>query len=254
MSKIVTILSINSSKLINTVFAYLMEMFLQLINAIGFVNIGLSEIDYNRFAKSVNNLMSLVKSTHASSITKLLKDLDTQRDDAFKCLLGVINSYCSHPVPAKNAAANYLCLIIKPYIGTQRLANNEESQSIFSLNEQFKEPKSAHYIKLLGLEDVLAGLLKANSLYIENHNKRLEEDESTACATSRLECTEQFENICIVAQSNIIANPTPEGLHFIEQVNKLIKDINTSYKQKKSHSHHKDEPVLEEGDVSGDIE
>lgn len=251
MSKIATILSINLGRLINTAFAYFMEMSLQLIDGIGSANIGLPDHVYSQFRSSVGRLNHLVNSTHASGITQVLNDLDEERDNGFKAFYGMVKSACTHLVESKRIAANSVYLIIKPYKDTATLAHDDESQSISSMRDQLRDPMVFGHVMHLGIDDLLEELYRINLLYIENQKERLSQEESTACLLVRLECGDQFERICLIAQSYIITNPSQEGNKFIEDVNKLIKKTNTSYKQKKSH-HKTDEPVVEEDLVTSE--
>lgn len=248
MSKFSSVPAFNVGRLNNAECVFFLDMLQKYIDEVGFAILGLKEADYLAFKAIVENLKSIMNTTHASDETEKLHVSDDLRDDICTCLFGMLKYAVKHPIKTKKEAATYLNLIIKPFIGVQSQALNQENQSIQTLCEQLSETEATASINRLGLNDVLQELQKANLECIEHYSNRMEGRVSTACKPLRVDATLLYDKIVAMTNASMLLNPTPELDGFVQKFNSLIKDTQTAYNQRMAqiHSHKKDDDTIQE--------
>lgn len=203
------------------------------------------------YLSCINNLTRLIDFSHASTKTKKLHELDDSRNELAVFLNGEVRNGLKSPFLAKREAAEALYLILKPFIGVQKLAMNQKTAHIRGIHEHLSEAPASEYLALLGLTSVLDELVVVNEKYDALSKERSEEEEEKHIDNSfivRGRSDILYHNIITFGGSAALIKPSPAATQFVASMNALVKYTKTTYNQRMGqlHSHPDKEPITTE--------
>lgn len=233
MKEIIKIKTTGFSKLNNAEYTNFSVRFLTLANAAGYEELGLdTTTDLEEYTKLVGQMNDLVAQSRISNQTAELDRIDKQRDDLVVYLLTVIRNAKSSPLEDEKAAGTLLYNLTKPYIGIQRLPDQQETVQIKGLLLDLAKAEYQEAIAKLNLVSLIESLDDANATYSSLTKERTEGrvnaqmDNST---TVRARMDVLYDYITTMAFVNSVAHPTAKNAQFVTSLNALIDEVITLY-------------------------
>ncbi len=201
--------------------------------------IGLSAKFVNTFEKDLLALADVVEESRTAQETEAAAVHEKNRDNLVIYITTRISRAGSLPLEAERDAGKYLYKIIKPYIGIARLPVAQESAKIQGLLLDLRKDENVSYITTLGLDAYLAELEKENNAYITLTSQRTQsrvanKKESGAELRKRIDL--YYEDLVMLAQSYNVVQPSEATTTFVDNLNQLISETVTAYKQRKKGS------------------
>lgn len=235
MAQLPRIPEINIARLNNSEYLYFLLQVIAFARIATAQSIGVSDTLLIELEEYLDKMVAISTVTHSSEHTALLQDLDTKRKDLLSHILGSIRTARKVSIENMKHAGNSLYLSTKKYIGTQSLPHNQETQQIFNLQKDLEDAESTAHILTLGLTSFVSELFKINHEYFEHAKERTAdtaEKDLGSCKDVRLLTDERYDYLTTMAGAAALMTPSDEVMHFVESLNILIKETNTSYNQR----------------------
>lgn len=197
--------------------------------------IGLSAEFVQRLEKDLLLLADVVNESRISQETEEVALHEKNRDNLLIYITTRISRSERLPLEAERDAGKFLYKVIKPYIGIARLPAAQESAAIQGMLIDLRKEENKEYVTILGLDVYLTELEKENNAYINltsarTQNRAANKKESGAEIRKRLD--EQYDDLVMLAQSFSVAQPSAKASTFIDNLNQLISETVTTYKQR----------------------
>lgn len=248
MGTLVRIVDLSLERLNNAEYANHMTRFVALIptkqedrpeiesvDLTGPAALGFSDEQINTFKDELNTLTDVVNNSRISDETALLAETDKQRDELVVYFNATIRQMTKSPVPSQRNAAVSLYNQAKPYVGIQKLADQQETQQILGLLlDMEKEPNKSN-VTTLGLTTVLEELKTVNDKFIALTQERLANKVSASIDSGKVirgRMDQLYGDMILLAQSYNVVQPTGETTAFVTAVNALIDETKARYNQR----------------------
>lgn len=244
MKKIETIQAISLRILNLSEYNNFMARVKTLIDTATIAKLGIEQADYDEFLADLGLIDQLVKQSRASEITAQLADTDTQRDSLLTYIFDTIHNSSRLPIESMKKAATSLQLVIKPYAGIQRSADQQETAQINGLLLDLGGDMAAN-VAALGLTEMVAQLQQANNTFAALTDERTQTEAAGKLENSKLvrqRMNEEYETLCNIAFANSVVNPSDETATFVRNLNATIGEVRTRYNQRRAQSADEPEP------------
>lgn len=182
---------------------------------------------------------TIVNRPSSQRYTRLLADTDTRRDNALIVVLNLIKAHQRSIDDEKYRAAAQLASVIAPYNTAYGNAYMKETAEIKGLVASLRSAENAPLVALLGVEDEVELLDKANAAFEETH-RLSQEDAQQRQALEAIDTKELrarvntcYQQIVLLVNAFAIASPSDALDTFIDSVNGLIYRT----QQEAGHSH-----------------
>lgn len=240
MKTIVKIKSISLTKLNNAEYTNFSSRFLTLVNETGSSEVPGSTIAVEaevleQYDADLLTMHEIVAQSRTSDLTAVLAGLDKERDELVSFLINTIRNAKSSPLAAQRTAGTSLYNVVKPYIGCQRLANQQETAKIIGLIADLSKEANMANATILHLDEVIAGLNEKNTEYATLTDQRTNEKAAAQLDESknvRLRMDEKYDYITNVAFAQSVVQPAEPIALFISRLNTLIDEVNALYNQR----------------------
>ncbi len=208
--------------------------------------IGVTAQEFALLDENIGKMEDLVAQSRVSDITAKLAELDNERDNIIIYIMAEIANKCRSPLANIKDAATSLYNATKQYVGIQESPEQQESQQINGLLLDLA--KSDNKVTLLGLDGVIVELKRINEEFIALTAERTHEKVANTVENSksvRVACDKVYNYIATMAFITSVATPSAEATTFITNMNALIKETMTRYKQRSSTKNKSDEIISE---------
>lgn len=197
--------------------------------------LGITDEDLAAFDENIKKMQDLVGESRISDDTARLAATDLNRDKLVVYLLDEVKLKQKSPNTDVRAASISLYNAIRVFRGIQRLPTLQETEYIRALIKDCRKAENMAHLTLLGLDFVIEQLEQANSKYalITDHRtqsrvaSRIESSQTVRAANDPL-----YDYILTMAFAVSVATPSDEASFFIQQINAIIKEINTLNKMR----------------------
>ena len=227
--------SIGLGKLNNAEYTNFAERTAQLVQTATPVALGLTQAQYEAYAKNIKLMTDIVAQSRISDETADIAQLDKECDDLIVYFNATIKTTMKSPLTDQRTAATHLYNVTKPYIGIQNLAQGQQIQQTRGLLTDLGKEENTDAIDTLGLGPVIQQLRQKNNQYANLVNTRSAAQAASkldAGKTVRLEMDVQYDEIVTLAFVTSISAPTAVTDTFVTNMNKLIADTNAAYNQR----------------------
>ena len=180
-------------------------------------------------------LTDAVNQSSASEETAQMSALDKERDDLLIFITSTITQMTKSPLAAQRTAAEKLYLPVKPYIGTARLANLQETAAIEGLLVDLDKAGMPEALAAINLTEVVAALKEKNKQYATLTEQRANakaDDPVESAKKIRLRMDEEYDEMSTYAFAQSVVKPTQETAAFISRLNALVDETNALYNQR----------------------
>lgn len=187
------------------------------------------------FATDFALLTDAVNQSSASEETAQMSALDKERDDLLIFITSTITQMTKSPLAAQRTAAEKLYLPVKPYIGTARLANLQETAAIEGLLVDLDKAGMPEALAAINLTEVVAALKEKNKQYATLTEQRANakaDDPVESAKKIRLRMDEEYDEMSTYAFAQSVVKPTQETAAFINRLNALVDETNALYNQR----------------------
>lgn len=248
MEKITKVKDINITKLNNAEYRTFMARYGNLLAGGGGDSESPDEISFDpndplgipqelrtAFATDFALLTDAVNQSSASEETAQMSALDKERDDLLIFITSTITQMTKSPLAAQRTAAEKLYLPVKPYIGTARLANLQETAAIEGLLVDLDKAGMPEALAAINLTEVVAALKEKNKQYATLTEQRANakaDDPVESAKKIRLRMDEEYDEMSTYAFAQSVVKPTQETAAFINRLNALVDETNALYNQR----------------------
>lgn len=248
MEKITKVKDINITKLNNAEYRTFMARYGNLLAGGGGDSESPDEISFDpndplgipqelrtAFATDFALLTDAVNQSSASEETAQMSALDKERDDLLIFITSTITQMTKSPLAAQRTAAEKLYLPVKPYIGTARLANLQETAAIEGLLVDLDKAGMPEALAAINLTEVVAALKEKNKQYATLTEQRANakaDDPVESAKKIRLRMDEEYDEMSTYAFAQSVVKPTQETAAFISRLNALVDETNALYNQR----------------------
>ena len=248
MEKITKVKDINITKLNNAEYRTFMARYGNLLAGVGGDSESPDEISFDpndplgipqelrtAFAADFALLTDAVNQSSASEETAQMSALDKERDDLLIFITSTITQMTKSPLAAQRTAAEKLYLPVKPYIGTARLANLQETAAIEGLLVDLDKDGMPEALAAINLTEVVAALKEKNKQYAtltEQRTNAKADDPLESAKKIRLRMDEEYDEMSTYAFAQSVVKPTQETAAFISRLNALVDETNALYNQR----------------------
>ena len=248
MEKITKVKDINITKLNNAEYRTFMARYGNLLAGGGGDSESPDEISFDpndplgipqelrtAFAADFALLTDAVNQSSASEETAQMSALDKERDDLLIFITSTITQMTKSPLVAQRTAAEKLYLPVKPYIGTARLANLQETAAIEGLLVDLDKAGMPEALAAINLTEVVAALKEKNKQYATLTEQRANakaDDPVESAKKIRLRMDEEYDEMSTYAFAQSVVKPTQETAAFISRLNALVDETNALYNQR----------------------
>ena len=248
MEKITKVKDINITKLNNAEYRTFMARYGNLLAGGGGDSESPDEISFDpndplgipqelrtAFAADFALLTDAVNQSSASEETAQMSALDKERDDLLIFITSTITQMTKSPLAAQRTAAEKLYLPVKPYIGTARLANLQETAAIEGLLVDLDKAGMPEALAAINLTEVVAALKEKNKQYATLTEQRANakaDDPVESAKKIRLRMDEEYDEMSTYAFAQSVVKPTQETAAFISRLNALVDETNALYNQR----------------------
>ncbi len=187
------------------------------------------------FATDFALLTDAVNQSSASEETAQMSALDKERDDLLIFITSTITQMTKSPLAAQRTAAEKLYLPVKPYIGSARLANLQETAAIEGLLVDLDKAGMPEALAAINLTEVVAALKEKNKQYATLTEQRANakaDDPVESAKKIRLRMDEEYDEMSTYAFAQSVVKPTQETAAFINRLNALVDETNALYNQR----------------------
>ncbi|MCS3063191.1 DUF6261 family protein [Parabacteroides distasonis] len=248
MEKITKVKDINITKLNNAEYRTFMARYGNLLAGGGGDSESPDEISFDpndplgipqelrtAFAADFALLTDAVNQSSASEETAQMSALDKERDDLLIFITSTITQMTKSPLAAQRTAAEKLYLPVKPYIGTARLANLQETAAIEGLLVDLDKAGMPEALAAINLTEVVAALKEKNKQYATLTEQRANakaDDPVESAKKIRLRMDEEYDEMSTYAFAQSVVKPTQETAAFISRLNAPVDETNALYNQR----------------------
>ena len=248
MEKITKVKDINTTKLNNAEYRIFMARYGNLLAGGGGDSESPDEISFDpndplgipqelrtAFAADFALSTDAVNQSSASEETAQMSALDKERDDLLIFITSTITQMTKSPLAAQRTAAEKLYLPVKPYIGTARLANLQETAAIEGLLVDLDKAGMPEALAAINLTEVVAALKEKNKQYATLTEQRANakaDDPVESAKKIRLRMDEEYDEMSTYAFAQSVVKPTQETAAFINRLNALVDETNALYNQR----------------------
>lgn len=248
MEKITKVKDINITKLNNAEYRTFMARYGNLLAGGGGDSESPDEISFDpndplgipqelrtAFAADFALLTDAVNQSSASEETAQMSALDKERDDLLIFITSTITQMTKSPLAAQRTAAEKLYLPVKPYIGTARLANLQETAAIEGLLVDLDKAGMPEALAAINLTEIVAALKEKNKQYATLTEQRANakaDDPVESAKKIRLRMDEEYDEMSTYAFAQSVVKPTQETAAFISRLNALVDETNALYNQR----------------------
>lgn len=248
MEKITKVKDINITKLNNAEYRTFMARYGNLLAGGGGDSESPDEISFDpndplgipqelrtAFAADFALLTDAVNQSSASEETAQMSALDKERDDLLIFITSTITQMTKSPLAAQRTAAEKLYLPVKPYIGTARLANLQETAAIEGLLVDLDKAGMPEALAAINLTEVVAALKEKNKQYATLTEQRANakaDDPVESAKKIRLRMDEEYDEMSTYAFAQSVVKLTQETAAFISRLNALVDETNALYNQR----------------------
>lgn len=236
MKKITKIAPAGLSKLNNAEYTNFAMRFQTIADTAGAEALGLEDTaDLDAYQALLNQMNDLVAQSRTSDQTADMAEADRERDDLLTYLFGLIRNGKSSPVSAERKAATTLYNLTKPYVGIQRLPNQQESVQVKGLLLDLSKADYAEAVSTLNLTALTTQLAEVNDRYIsltEERTAARTASQMDDSKTVRAQMDELYDYLSTMGFVQSVANPTEKTAQFVTDVNALIGEVGTLYNQR----------------------
>lgn len=219
--------------------------------------IGLSAEFVTQLTADAAALAERVSETTAADTTPEADTHERNRDALMSFIVARIKQATTVPIAADAEAGNFLLRRISPYQDITRLPVAEETVKIRGFLADIRKEDCAAHVTRLGLEPYLTELETENEAYDAAVKQRtvaraLVVKEDTETLRKRMH--EEFNVLCLLAQSFAVAVPSDAASTFVLKLNQLIAETNAAYNRRMGHSkgNSSETPSTEEPGDSGE--
>lgn len=140
--------------------------------------------------------------------TAVLADLDKQRDESYRCIIGHAKADLLSCDAEKREKATVLLNRLNTYGAVHRLPNNEQSAALTDMGNVLKESPYVEIIEALALTDEVDGVVAINNQFINLSRTRTESKKALSIDTkeAREVLDPAYKNIISVVNSQITVN------------------------------------------------
>lgn len=237
METIVKINEIRLTKLDNPEYNNLMTHMLNAAKIATAEKLGVTDEDFAALETNINKMKDLIAQSQISEETAFLTKIDKYRDDLLVYLMAEINNKRKSPIENIKEDALPLYNTTKLYVGSQKAADQKETQLIKGLIFDLKKPENAYRVTALGLDEIVSQLDFRNTQYEEFTESRTEsqaEHKIDNSKTVRAENDPLYDYITTKAFITSVATPSEEASKFITKLNATIEETETRYNQRKA--------------------
>lgn len=244
MKELIRIEEVRLSRLNNAEYTNFMSRTRDEIATATVENIGVTSEDLALLDENIAKMQDIVAQSRVSDITAKLVELDDERDNIVVYIMAEIANKLRSPLANIKEAATSLHNSTKQYSGIQEAPEQQESWQINGLLLDLAKPDNASKATLLGLDSVIVELKRINDEFIALTAERTHEKVANTVENSkavRAVNDKAYEYIATMAFVTSVATPSAEASAFITNMNALIKETMTRYKQRSSSKKKTDE-------------
>lgn len=177
----------------------------------------------------------VVNQSAVSEETALMLDLDKRRDDNLVFITDTVSLMRKNPIETKRSAAVSLYNIVKPYVGSARAANQQETALIDGLLLDLAKEGVPAMVSELGLAEIVESLREANAEYarltaLRTNNKAAAIKEASASIRARVD--DLYDDMSTLLFVRSVVAPTSETARLVARLNALIDETSALYKQR----------------------
>lgn len=197
--------------------------------------LGMSAEFVQQIENDLRLLADVVNESRISQETEKAAMHEKNRDNLATYILTRIARAGTLPLEAERDAGKFLYKVVKPYIGIARLPVAQETAAIQGLLLDLRKQENAPSVTILGLDAYTAELEKENDAYIAVTSQRTQaraSNKKESSETIRKRLDEKYDDFVLLAQAFSIAQPSEEATLFIKNLNQLIEETTTAYKQR----------------------
>lgn len=236
MKEIIKIAPAGLAKLNNAEYTNFATRFHALANAAGFAELGLEDTaDLEAYNDLLQQMNDLVAQSRTSNRTAEMAEADRERDDLLTYLFALIRNAKNSPIADERKAGATLYNLTKPYVGIQRLPNQQETVQVKGLILDLNKAEYAEAYQALNLATVIEHLDDANARYAtlteERASSRLASQMDNS-KTVRVQMDALYDYITTMGFVQSVAKPTEKTAQFVASLNALIAEVNTLYNQR----------------------
>lgn len=211
------------------------DRFASLTQAIGAEALHYKAADMERYSELLGKLQDNLKRSIATAETAELLALDEQRDVLGRYIIDTVRASQNLPNKAKSEAATKLYLVLKPYEGFYKIANMQETATLNGMVIDLNKDANKAHVQTLGLQAEVDELTAVNTQYKILTDTRTVTREGAKVEDSKTIRTEMdalYDYITTVAFAHNVVSPSSQLSNYINQVNAIIDEANTSYNQR----------------------
>lgn len=204
--------------------------------------------DMERYNELLGKLQDNLARSMATAETAELLALDEQRDVLGRYIIDTVRASQNLPNKTKSDAATKLYLVLKPYEGFYKIANMQETATLNGMVLDLNKDANKAYVETLGLQAEVDELTAVNAQYkvlTDSRTITREGAKAEDSKTIRAEMDQLYDYITTVAFAHNVITPSSQLANYITQVNAIIDEANTSYKQRMAQTKAKGEDEAE---------
>lgn len=232
MKKLTKVKSVGLSKFNNAEFVNFASRFLELIYdakegdlpGTG-AALGIDPADVTLFEEELVLMGDIVSQSRISDITAKLAELDKERSEFAVHLITQVHSSLVSPKADKKQAAISLSNAMKPYVGCQRLPNQQKTHAIKGLITDMNKPENAANVRALDLNDALEAMEASNTSYallIKQRSNKLAAAKLEESKGVRQRMADLFDYMSCCAFAQNLLHPTETTATFLRNLNAMI--------------------------------
>lgn len=241
--------AVNLKKLNNAEFINFSQRFLKLIYkakegdtpATG-AALGMDPADVVKFEEDLSIMSDIVSYSRASDLTAEMAKEEKVRNDLVSYIITIVRISRISPEDSHKAASISLFKVIKPYIGCQRLPNQQSMVAINGLIIDLNKPENASRMRVLSLSDSLVALKLHNDNYINMVSERNEQLKIAQLEDSKVvrqRMCDLYDCMVNFAYAHSLSHPSELTAEFVLKLNGLIEEINALYNMRQAQSKRK---------------
>lgn len=237
MEEIKKIVGSNSARFVNAQHAYFHSSVCEMVNSVGFSNLNIPLDLEEEYKKCIGMEEDLNNESRAYIETPQLNSADAERDAITVYLFSVIRSAALAPQSDIQKAGEVLSLIIKPYLGLQSEARDQQTSKTIGLILDLRKKDIANYITVLGQTQTVALLEESNNKYRQLERSLTELKASEILENSKVvrpRTDALYQRITeFVNASYLLGDEAKKALiaPLINNLNQFIAEQKTAYKQ-----------------------
>ncbi len=187
------------------------------------------------FSSTLDEYVHSLNQSKASSITPMLKDLDTERITLVTTIFNKINEAKNSLHSNEREAYNVLHIVIRPIKDIKKFTLAEKSTAIESLVIDLNADKNKTYVSAILLNEYVAKINEINDKYIQLSEQRTaEKPEKSQSSDLRNKLENMYQTIVNDANSLYTVHKSDITKNFIREINNLINETKTMLNHRKA--------------------